>query len=82
MSRNDVKFADLQVGDTVDFEPRSKALRDTPASGTVTALTHNTVTVSVIAAGTSERIVASIRRASLVLERRMKVGGRYHWVFQ
>ena len=72
---NDVKFADMRVGDNVEFldSPARSAI-----SGVIALLNPTMVTFEA-----TSGIKVSVRRASLVLDKRTRIGdGHSTWRFE
>jgi hypothetical protein len=72
---NDVKFADMSVGDAVIFQ--KPPMRGAPVSGRVTELTRMQVTYR-----DDWGTTTTLRRASLVCDSRVRIeGGKWSWTF-
>lgn len=72
---NDVKFADMTVGDCVIF--KKAPARGAPIQGRVTALTKTHITYS------DAGVETTLRRASLVADSRVRIeGNKWSWLFE
>jgi hypothetical protein len=72
----DVKFGELRVGDGVEF--LTSPLRAAPMNGVVSLLNASTLTFEA-----ADGAKVSLRRASLVLEKRTRLGnGHSNWLFE